>query len=133
VEYLQLWWKIFVEKVKPYLDSSVLDDRQHSWETGRVDYMGVDSFENIQRQLDSKIKHPAGETKDAGSKSQDVKPAEVKPAGVKPAEVKLSGVKGAEGKSAEVKPQEVKPQQVKPTQVKTSSISISSGVKPAPK
>jgi len=34
-----------------------LDDghRQYNWERGQIDYMGVDSFENIKRQLDAKI------------------------------------------------------------------------------
>jgi len=151
--YLQQWWKIFTDKVKPYMDTSVFDDRQHSWESGHVDYLGADSFENIQRQLDAKIHKRPDEKKEPGSKPADTKPAEEKVASAKapeakpaeakapeakPAEAKTPEVKPAEAKVPEVKPAaakaaEVKPAEVKPAQVKTSSITISSGVKPAPK
>ncbi|ESO86328.1 hypothetical protein LOTGIDRAFT_94313, partial [Lottia gigantea] len=76
--FLQLWWNLFIKHVQPALDPTVgglvgelaslqiksggpsvvfLDDsdRRLAWERGQMDYMGVDSFENIQRKLDSKI------------------------------------------------------------------------------
>ena len=30
-------------------------DRQYDWEIGKIDYMGVDRYENIQKQLDKVI------------------------------------------------------------------------------
>jgi glycogenin glucosyltransferase len=83
-EFLQMWWRIFVERVKASLEGGmmglseelgslriatppaghqgsvavVLDDpdRQFRWEQGQIDYLGVDSFENIKAKLDQSIK-----------------------------------------------------------------------------
>lgn len=83
-EYMSNWWKIFTEHVEdktpenviaenlsnislspkqelaepfPVPDISVSDnaDRLYAWEQGRIDYMGRDSYENIQRKLDEVI------------------------------------------------------------------------------
>jgi len=87
-EFLQSWWKTFVSHVQPILvakaDSSsgkggdlssllsviritqtgqvaaAADDptRQFAWEQGQIDYLGVDKFENIQKQLDASMSNP---------------------------------------------------------------------------
>jgi glycogenin glucosyltransferase len=76
-EFLQLWWNIFLENVKPNVNFNVvvltehlsqlsvftkqeLDDgqRQYNWERGQIDYLGIDSFDNIQKQLDHKLTSP---------------------------------------------------------------------------
>lgn len=82
-EFLQRWWDIFTSSVQPKFDPSAhldsmpegligqlaslgfdhdgnraaMDDFQKrmAWEHGNIDYMGQDSFENIQRKLDSKM------------------------------------------------------------------------------
>jgi len=83
-EFIQQWWNVFMNRVHPHLPDVMklslaekgpqatfgpptggeqpfsrhqVDDshRQYSWERGQIDYMGVDSFENIKRQLDAKI------------------------------------------------------------------------------
>jgi len=80
-DFLQLWWKIFINRVKGTLDVNTVllsedmcrlsiytahqlgdEHRQYSWERGHVDYLGIDSFENIQRQLDAKIQEKPGAT-----------------------------------------------------------------------
>lgn len=81
-DYLQRWWDIFIATVQPTLDPSseglagqlagialdspggsraAMDEFQKrmAWETGNIDYMGSDSFENIQRKLDAKLKGPS--------------------------------------------------------------------------
>lgn len=74
VEFLQLWWNMLWNNVKPHVDLSVvlltenvsqvsiytkqqLDDqqRQYHWERGQIDYLGIDSFENIEKQLNLKL------------------------------------------------------------------------------
>jgi glycogenin glucosyltransferase len=73
---LKLWWNVFMEKVRPKLESTQgpqqsskdtytltgythhqLGDvrRQQSWERGQIDYLGIDSFENILSQLKTKL------------------------------------------------------------------------------
>jgi len=32
--------------------------RQFAWEQGQIDYLGVDKFENIQKQLDASMSNP---------------------------------------------------------------------------
>jgi glycogenin glucosyltransferase len=78
-EYLQYWWHLFLNRVKPQLDPKTsgligklakLDlnvphpvsiplsedaTRQMAWERGQMDYMGNDSFDRIQNMLESKI------------------------------------------------------------------------------
>lgn len=81
-EHLQLWWNIFMTKVQPFLQPECAGlagalshltleagqgscepetaasslARQHAWERGQIDYLGKDSFENIQQKLDAAIK-----------------------------------------------------------------------------
>lgn len=70
---LKLWWNIYMEYVRPKLEGSAeptkgsyslcsytkqqLGDtrRQCSWERGQIDYLGIDSFENILGQLNTKL------------------------------------------------------------------------------
>lgn len=72
---LKLWWNVFLSKVQPKLGetegkSSVTYTiggfepsaaggsdvrRQHSWERGQIDYLGLDSFDNILAQLNTKL------------------------------------------------------------------------------
>jgi glycogenin glucosyltransferase len=72
---LKLWWNVFMDKVRPQLEDTQgqppsqdtftltsythhqLGDirRQHSWERGQIDYLGIDSFENILSQLNTKL------------------------------------------------------------------------------
>jgi glycogenin glucosyltransferase len=71
---MQLWWNVFLKHVQPTLDSAVAgcteemsnvsiythqqlndEQRQYSWERGQIDYLGVDSFNNILAQLESKL------------------------------------------------------------------------------
>jgi len=35
--------------------------RQYNWEHGQIDYLGVDSFDNILQQLDAKLATPPSE------------------------------------------------------------------------
>jgi len=37
------------------------EQRQYNWEHGQIDYLGVDSFENILQQLDAKLATPPPE------------------------------------------------------------------------
>jgi len=73
--FLQTWWKIFIESVEPNLFKSASsttgvqlvsgntytvgcgEERQFSWEEGQIDYMGVDSFKNIEKKLEHTIKN----------------------------------------------------------------------------
>ncbi|RWS24809.1 glycogenin-1-like protein [Leptotrombidium deliense] len=81
MEHLTLWWNIFMNKVQEHLSSdctglaaslshlriegqteyagsySAVDEstRKQNWESGNVDYMGADKFENIQKKLDEAI------------------------------------------------------------------------------
>uniref|UniRef100_A0A646QIE1 glycogenin glucosyltransferase n=1 Tax=Hemiscolopendra marginata TaxID=943146 RepID=A0A646QIE1_9MYRI len=76
IEHLQAWWDIFIADVQHRLQPSyaglagqlalmvVAEDvhiaaderaRQLAWESGHIDYMGQDAFENIQRKLDQVI------------------------------------------------------------------------------
>ena len=34
------------------------EQRQYNWEHGQIDYLGVDSFDNILEQLDAKLATP---------------------------------------------------------------------------
>uniref|UniRef100_T1IZS8 glycogenin glucosyltransferase n=1 Tax=Strigamia maritima TaxID=126957 RepID=T1IZS8_STRMM len=79
-EHLQYWWNIFIQEVQPRLQPDYAglagqlammsvgihapsaaevaeDERAHqlAWECGRVDYMGRDSFENIQKKLEESL------------------------------------------------------------------------------
>lgn len=71
---LKLWWNVFIEKVRPKLETRPLGSekyslsgysranvneagRQYSWERGQIDYLGIDSFDNILSQLNTKIEH----------------------------------------------------------------------------
>jgi len=73
--FLQTWWDIFIKEVEPKLggiSSSTAgaklvsgntytaqhsEERQYRWEEGQVDYMGSDSFKNIEAQLKHTIKN----------------------------------------------------------------------------
>jgi len=80
LEYIQLWWNIFISKVQPSLSEdnsglagslsklSVTNEyqgvvgttpdefaRQNAWERGQIDYLGSDSFVNIQKKIDEAI------------------------------------------------------------------------------
>jgi len=82
LEHVQKWWNIFMSKVQPSLtteDSGLAGSlskislsteykgieesvgapdefaRQHAWERGQIDYLGSDSFANIQRKIDEAI------------------------------------------------------------------------------
>jgi len=82
LEHVQHWWNIFMNKVQPSLtnddsglagslskitltteykgidESAVPSDefvRQRQWERGQIDYMGSDSFVNIQKKIDEAI------------------------------------------------------------------------------
>ncbi|XP_041354565.1 glycogenin-1-like isoform X4 [Gigantopelta aegis] len=87
-EFLQMWWSIFMECVQPSLDPAlnlgglvgqlagmqvqadeegaqqegiiVLDDQERklAWERGQMDYLGADSFQNIQKKLDKAMAEP---------------------------------------------------------------------------
>jgi len=37
------------------------EQRQYNWEHGQIDYLGVDSFDNILQQLDAKLATPPSE------------------------------------------------------------------------
>lgn len=75
---LKLWWNIFMEKVRPKLDAGKSSgdtqgekyslasitkqphqpgdsNRQFNWERGQIDYLGIDSFDNILSQLKTKL------------------------------------------------------------------------------
>jgi glycogenin glucosyltransferase len=70
---LKLWWNIYLEYVRPKLEGASdisqgsynlcsytkqqLGDsrRQYNWERGQIDYLGIDSFENILGQLNRKL------------------------------------------------------------------------------
>jgi len=75
--FLQTWWDIFMQDVEPTLsgcntsagESKLISgttyvaamyeggERQFSWEEGKIDYMGTDSFKNIKEKLDRTIKN----------------------------------------------------------------------------
>lgn len=74
LEHVQLWWRIFVDDVKPHMQAEYSglagqlaqatlaevasgDDGSHrrAWESGNIDYTGRDSWENIQRRLDASL------------------------------------------------------------------------------
>jgi len=86
LEHVQIWWDIFVNRVKPVLspectglagnlanlniselsveysgatasEISVPDEtaRKKNWESGQIDYLGTDSFDNIRKKLDDVI------------------------------------------------------------------------------
>ncbi|XP_052215666.1 glycogenin-1-like isoform X2 [Dreissena polymorpha] len=78
-EFLEVWWSIFMEKIQPSLDPSLavlvgnparlsggegagaskepVPDavRKLNWEKGQIDYLGQDSFENIQRKIEETL------------------------------------------------------------------------------
>jgi glycogenin glucosyltransferase len=77
VQYVQHWWAVFVEDVSPHLQPEYTDlaikpsqstataaasgvvteqERQLAWERGNIDYLGQDSWENIQKHLDEQWK-----------------------------------------------------------------------------
>merc|ERR1719320_1186981 len=74
-EFLQMWWNIFMQEVQPNLDPQLGGlaglsvageggersqlERKLQWEQGQADYMGADSFSNIQAKLDANIDQPA--------------------------------------------------------------------------
>lgn len=70
---LKLWWNVYLEKVRPVLEDKPLGEgiyslqgynkeqlgdsrRQYSWERGQIEYLGIDSFDNILTQLNAKLK-----------------------------------------------------------------------------
>jgi len=67
-EYVQLWWRLFSEAVFPELHPEVaaqrlgeqplVGDQEHraAWERGNIEYLGRDSWENIQKRLDESSK-----------------------------------------------------------------------------
>jgi len=72
VEYVQQWWSIFADDVLPHLQPEYTDlairpsqsmpsvtsneqERQLAWEKGNIDYLGQDSWENIQKHLDKQF------------------------------------------------------------------------------
>ncbi|XP_045200204.2 glycogenin-1-like isoform X5 [Mercenaria mercenaria] len=83
-EFLQVWWNIFMDMVQPNLDPSLREEltmiglagelatmtvhgapspatplsdaqRKLNWERGQIDYLGQDSFENIQKKIDETL------------------------------------------------------------------------------
>jgi glycogenin glucosyltransferase len=70
---LKLWWNVYMEHVRPKLEGTTnagsgtyslttytkqqLGDtrRQYSWERGNIDYLGVDSFDNILDHFKAKL------------------------------------------------------------------------------
>ncbi|KAL5004368.1 hypothetical protein ScPMuIL_017824 [Solemya velum] len=80
-EFLQMWWKIFMDLVQPALDPTLGGlvgelatmtihsgdysvspeshmterERKLKWEKGQVDYLGQDAFSNIQAKLDAAL------------------------------------------------------------------------------
>lgn len=89
-EYLTLWWQTFIDHIeKKFAPLSCGDaappsgpitgwtyvgtpgaaqgvHRQYEWEEGRIDYMGSDSFTNIQQKIDDSLK--TGQTSAEGKK-----------------------------------------------------------------
>ncbi|KAF3845221.1 hypothetical protein F7725_008384, partial [Dissostichus mawsoni] len=81
-DYLLLWWQLYAKSVQPYCSrpTEILrsrgelhqdvrehpapppaqklssNERKQRWEAGQIDYMGDDSFANIERKLDSFLK-----------------------------------------------------------------------------
>lgn len=72
---LKLWWNVYMQHVRPSLEGPTMEvvqgttyslngftrqqlsdsRRQYSWERGQIDYLGIDSFDNILSQLDAKL------------------------------------------------------------------------------
>jgi len=83
-DFLQIWWNFFLDKVQPHLDKTLVGlvgelasmkieqrskstyayvqlqdaNRQYAWERGQIDYLGIDSFSNIQAHLNEVINGP---------------------------------------------------------------------------
>jgi len=115
-DFLQIWWNIFLDKVQPHLDNTLVGlvgelaslkieqrsdstysyvqlhdaNRQYAWERGQIDYLGIDSFDNIQARLNEVINGPpktaakpeptAAAPAPAAAPTQAPKPAIKKPA-----------------------------------------------------
>merc|ERR1719187_114284 len=82
-EFLQLWWDMFMHYVQPNIDPNLLGltgdmatlhldqygsytaeqladrQRQYAWEQGKIDYLGIDSFQLIQKRIDDVLRTPA--------------------------------------------------------------------------
>ncbi|CDQ94034.1 unnamed protein product [Oncorhynchus mykiss] len=41
---------------EPYVPPETSEERKQKWEQGQADYMGMDSFDNIQKKLDAFLK-----------------------------------------------------------------------------
>ncbi|XP_052785097.1 glycogenin-1-like isoform X3 [Mya arenaria] len=104
-EFLQVWWNIFMKMVQPNLDPSLAglvgelaslsiqgasgpvgylvpdDQRRERWERGQIDYLGQDSFDNIQRKIEKTLNSEAPSEPVLSSPFVTVaSPTEVKPA-----------------------------------------------------
>ena len=44
-------------------------NRQYAWEQGQIDYLGIDSFDNIQKRIDQAIEGPPPAPSDAPTSS----------------------------------------------------------------
>jgi len=107
-EFLQNWWNVFMQKVQPGLSPSLsstgnqmgligqlasmriergtgysqqqLEDtnRQYDWERGKIDYLGIDSFTNIQKRLDEVMKNGNQEQQKVKSTTPEKKVEEEK-------------------------------------------------------
>eukprot|EP00918_Siedleckia_nematoides_P018783 GHVU01040118.1.p1 GENE.GHVU01040118.1~~GHVU01040118.1.p1 ORF type:complete len:353 (-),score=42.65 GHVU01040118.1:1834-2892(-) len=91
IDFLQLWWSIFMEHIQPMLQPGLggivgelaslklgdlaytkeqLEDRQrqYAWERGQIDYKGIDAFQHIQQKLEETLK--AAKEKTAAEKPE---------------------------------------------------------------
>jgi len=82
--FLQIWWKYFLSLVHPFLDPTLggvvgqlagmrldsdvhpqpmpqMNERewQYAWERGQIDYLGIDSFANIQTKIEETMRNGA--------------------------------------------------------------------------
>ncbi|KAG8013211.1 Glycogenin-1, partial [Nibea albiflora] len=72
-DYLLMWWQLYAKSVLPLMQRAYGDtpfssgfaeanedisseERKQRWEAGQIDYLGADSFANIERKLDSFLK-----------------------------------------------------------------------------
>jgi glycogenin glucosyltransferase len=93
IEFLQLWWSIFMEHIQPMLEPGLggivgelaslklgdlqytkeqLEDRQrqYAWERGQIDYKGIDAFQHIQQKLEDTLKIAKEKEKHEAEKSE---------------------------------------------------------------
>ncbi|XP_045776372.1 glycogenin-2-like isoform X7 [Maniola jurtina] len=91
-EFLQLWWDLFVGQVHSQLDTTMtgvagnlarvvpgaplqqeaVDEltRRQGWETGNIDYMGADSFDNILAKISQTLSQPPSSEQPEPSKEE---------------------------------------------------------------